>query len=59
MIASELGDFQDRTISGEVAIQGQSLSMCTEPLGTYFSMAAKRPIFADTCTALWLGYVGR
>ncbi len=51
MIASELGDFQDRTISGEVSVQGQSLSMCTEPLGTYFSMAAKRPNFEDTCTA--------
>lgn len=36
----------------------QSLSMCTEPLGAYFAAAGKHFKFADTCPALWRGYVG-
>lgn len=39
--------------------EGQTLSMCSNPLNDYFALAGKKPPFAFTCTALWRGYVGQ
>lgn len=36
----------------------QRLSMCTNPLGSYFAIGGDRPPFSCGCTALWRGYVG-
>jgi hypothetical protein len=39
-------------------LDGQELAMCSEPLGDYFRFSGTRPALAETCTALWRGYVG-
>ncbi len=38
--------------------EGEELSMCTNPLSTYFAMGGAQPKFESNCTALWRGYVG-
>ena len=38
--------------------EGGELSLCTEPLSDYFSLAGIDPRFDGNCTALWRGYVG-
>ena len=38
--------------------EGESLSMCSNPLEEYFSRGAMRPEFRSTSTALWRGYIG-
>ena len=38
--------------------EGESLSMCSNPLEEYFSRGGIRPEFRSTSTALWRGYVG-
>jgi len=38
--------------------EGQVHSMCTEPLGGYFSLLEVEPPFQWTNTGLWRGYVG-
>jgi hypothetical protein len=45
-------------IAEELLYEGNWVSMCTEPLEDYFKLVGERPCFADTCTALWRGYVG-
>lgn len=37
---------------------GHEVSMCTEPLDDYFSLAGTAPEFQIKTTALWRGYVG-
>ncbi len=41
---------------------GQEMSMCTHPLGDYFSLGGINPGFGQEwpldCTALWRGYIG-
>ncbi|WP_276657147.1 hypothetical protein [Thauera aminoaromatica] len=46
-------------IAERLLYQGQSLSMCSNPLGDYFAMGGERPRFQWGCTALWRGYVGQ
>lgn len=36
----------------------QKVAMCSTPLECYFSFGGVRPDFAETCTALWRGYIG-
>jgi hypothetical protein len=38
--------------------EGETYSMCTEPLGQYFAVGGREPGFAWTSTANWRGYVG-
>lgn len=45
-------------IEERLAYQGESLSMCSEPLGNYFYFSGVKPKFARTNTALWRNYVG-
>ena len=45
-------------ISEKLTYEGRQLSMCSEPLSDYFSLAGIRPGFESNCTALWRGYVG-
>jgi len=46
-------------IGERLCYDGRDLSMCSQPLSDYFTLAGARPAF-DTriCTALWRGYVG-
>ena len=37
--------------------QGKALSLCTNPLDSYFAMGGFKPRFEASCTALWRGYV--
>jgi len=41
---------------------GREMSMCTHPLGDYFSLGGVNPGFGQDwpldCTALWRGYIG-
>lgn len=46
-------------IAERLLYQGQTLSMCSNPLDDYFAMGGMRPRFQWGCTALWRGYVGR
>jgi hypothetical protein len=39
--------------------EGEDVSMYTEPLDDYFTMAGVKPRFAAGFSALWRGYVGR
>ncbi len=40
-------------------IDGETVGMCTNPLGTYFSLGGKQPLFDwRYSTALWRGYLG-
>lgn len=45
-------------ISEKLTYEGRQLSMCSEPLSDYFSLAGIPPGFESNCTALWRGYVG-
>ncbi len=45
-------------IAEKLYYDGDEHSMTTNPLGDYFYYAGIKPDFADTCTALWRGYVG-
>ena len=45
-------------ISERLLYQGEMVSMCSEPLNSYFEKAGIRPPFARNCTALYRGYVG-
>ena len=45
-------------IAEKLRYQGDSLAMCTNPLGDYFAMGGIYPHFESHCTALWRGYVG-
>lgn len=45
-------------ISEKLNYEGRDLSMCSEPLSDYFTLAGINPGFQDNCTALWRGYVG-
>ena len=38
--------------------EGRELSMCSEPLSTFFALGGYQPNFESNCTALWRGYVG-
>ena len=38
--------------------EGRKLSMCSEPLSTFFVLGGNQPHFSSNCTALWRGYVG-
>lgn len=44
--------------SESLTYEGQVLGMCTTPLSDYFSLTRQGPKFAQTCTALWRGYIG-
>lgn len=46
-------------IPEKLRLEGQTHSLCTEPLGQYFALAGVTPPFDDFySTALWRGYVG-
>jgi len=45
-------------IAEKLYYNGDEHSMTTNPLSDYFYYAGIKPDFADTCTALWRGYVG-
>mgnify|MGYP000588961918 CR=1 FL=1 len=38
--------------------EGDKISMCSNPLSQYFSMAGVESTFESNCTALWRGYIG-
>jgi hypothetical protein len=45
--------------AGEILVlDGEEVTMCTEPLDDYFTFASITPNFEANCTALWRGYVG-
>ena len=39
-------------------LEGQTVAMCSQPLDSYFDFGGIEPDFAETCTALWRGYIG-
>jgi hypothetical protein len=45
-------------IAEKLYYDGDEHSMTTNPLGDFFYYAGIKTDFADTCTALWRGYVG-
>lgn len=45
-------------IAERLLYQGQTWSMCTNPLNDYFAFGGVSPEFRWDCTALWRGYVG-
>ena len=45
-------------IAERLFYQGESLSLCTNPLESYFAMGGIKPRLESVCTALWRGYVG-
>lgn len=45
-------------IAERLRYQGQTWSMCDNPLDDYFAFGGVRPGFQWDCTALWRGYVG-
>ncbi len=45
-------------IAERLLYQGETVSMCTTPLSSYFAMGGVAPEFESSCTALWRGYVG-
>jgi hypothetical protein len=45
-------------IAENLLYEGDTVSMCTEPLAEYFFLSGNYPSFAANCTALWRGYVG-
>ena len=45
-------------IGEKLTYEGRELSMCTNPLGDYFTLGGVNPGFESNCTALWRGYVG-
>ena len=38
--------------------EGREVTMCEQPLATYFARTNSRVDFESNCTALWRGYVG-
>lgn len=45
-------------IPESLRLEGEEVSLCTEPLASYFSLADVEMMFKATSTALWRGYVG-
>lgn len=45
-------------IAERLLYQGQTWSMCTNPLNDYFAFGGVSPGFRWDCTALWRGYAG-
>lgn len=45
-------------IAERLLFQGEAVSMCTNPLESFFAMGGFKPRFEPVCTALWRGYVG-
>jgi len=45
-------------IAERLLYQGQTWSMCANPLNDYFAYGGVSPGFQWDCTALWRGYVG-
>lgn len=45
-------------IAERIKIDGETMAMCTEPLGDFFRLSGEKVAFAANCTALWRGYVG-
>ena len=45
-------------IGENLTYDGETYSMCSEPLGQFFSLGGKSPSFAAMHTACWRGYVG-
>jgi len=46
-------------IAERLCYEGRDLSMCSQPLSDYFTLAGARPAFdTRSCTALWRGYIG-
>lgn len=45
-------------ISETLILDGNKLSMCTEPLADYFELSGQSPEFESPHTACWRGYVG-
>lgn len=46
-------------IAERLLYQGETVSMCINPLSDYFAMGGECPPFQWNCTALWRGYVGQ
>ena len=46
-------------VSESLSYEGKTYSMCTEPLGDYFSMGGQNPGFTMMDTSCWRGYVGK
>lgn len=45
-------------IPESLRLEGEEVSLCTEPLASYFSLADVEMMFKANSTALWRGYVG-
>lgn len=46
-------------IPEKLLLDGETLALCSEPLGDYFAFSGEYPrIMVEHCTALWRGYVG-
>ncbi len=45
-------------IAERLLYQGQTWSMCTNPLNDYFAFGGVSPRFQRSCMVLWRGYVG-
>jgi hypothetical protein len=45
-------------IAESLLYEGETVSMCTEPLADYFLLSGSHPSFESNCSALWRGYVG-
>lgn len=45
-------------IGEKLIYEGKELTMCNEPLNSYFRLGGIKPEFESICTALWRGYVG-
>jgi hypothetical protein len=45
-------------IAESLVYNGETVSMCTEPLADYFLLNGNHPNFESNCTALWRGYIG-
>lgn len=46
-------------ISESLTYKGETVSMCTEPLGAFFNMGGANPGFVSNNSALWRGYIGK
>ena len=38
--------------------EGNKVTMCSQPLYSYFRLSGVNPAFESNCTALWRGYIG-
>ena len=45
-------------IPESLVYNGETVSMCTEPLSDYFFLSGNRPKFKSNSSALWRGYIG-